>query len=509
MDEDEWFEVNNAQVGSPAPGSPVPASAEEPPDIGKCKGAPKAPDVCIAPGVQPPRVDSGWLDFMRRKARVVKSSRGGCYLVVDGDEKINQPAFSFLVPQTFATIRDLLPPPGDRLSDCIDGDLYSFVSMVVGAGDKAMERALITDRNERTQRPMAPVGGGGARARAERARDGLFTAEDLEEGGGMARADEADGRVSKRMRMAMEVSQQRSNHGDFDFTMRHAEGMEPTKFRVMQKHDIEVEMQSIPRLTRYAAKVQRIDDADAYTPSFLYAVREGRRIMEERCGALVARVRRAMSLPPKGLADCPLSDTFRCGTIVQLGAQQISCKEGSVPIWFENLLTFFMVRHALRATGDADDEREPARYWAYDYTLDDVGAVASDMLGLSSVSDDDISSDDLERIGALAKVVSDLIALGMHELHARYKTMTNASDFLYGIIRGGSISEGCQGPFAHLVATLMMREETLKTQVRGRMPAGEVKEIERAVYSRTRELEIAAGERQPEAWLIASNTHMW
>jgi hypothetical protein len=494
----------------------------------------------------PPQVCGFHLDYLRRNLKVVKTKYGGCYAIVDGNDhitgkpndgndhitgkpndgndhitektKIIIKPFSFLVPQTFTTTRDLIPPPPtDAYASCMDFKLYEFVTLVAGAGDRAMERVFITDRNERTQRP--PVPSGKSRrgdTKPYSSENGMFNTDDLEQDRASDARSNTDDRAgetaSKRMRLAMAVAQERSNHADAEFTLRHSahgdDDDDGCNSGSDDKFDLTVLARELPIGTRFGIKMRTINDPAIFTSNFINGYSVALNIVRSKCPKIAIKLTHNTETcgPQIGPVNCKWLITEGLKSLREQtcestkDASNAEASPGEIPNWFSRITVYFMVRHALRV----NDGVPPVRYWLYDYTLDDVGSVASDILGLSNVSDDDVHTDDLERIAAIAKVVSEIIALGMKRAGELYGQTEGVPQF---ITRDDETEVKLK--FAQMVSLTMQMSEMGSVRMSTQLPVGEIQRIERAMHKCTREMQMLSGDEGPSQWLMWQNAGIW
>lgn len=138
--------------------------------------------------------------------------------------------------------------------------------------------------------------------------------------------------------------------------------------------------------------------------------------------------------------------------------------------------------------------RAARRFWFYDYTKDDVGAVAIAILGFGGVSEP--SNNDLIRVASLSKVISLAIARGVMKYKRAFEALR--SERVPSIIHDPALAV----PFSELVSRLLTKYEITSARSRYQFRVGEAEAAEREVALKMRALQIAAGGAPPPQWLV-------
>lgn len=168
--------------------------------------------------------------------------------------------------------------------------------------------------------------------------------------------------------------------------------------------------------------------------------------------------------------------------------------------WLVEIFGYFMIRHVLETTGDQGQEveREPIRYWLYDFRNDDLASVAVAIFGLEAIPRNAISSEDKVRIGCTMKLLSRMITNGVKRFNMVYKERKRSR--LPGIVTNASL----RVHFAGLTSAILAQREVASSGALRDRPAGEERLRHRYVQRMLRILSIQpeCGGKPIDQWLL-------
>lgn len=169
--------------------------------------------------------------------------------------------------------------------------------------------------------------------------------------------------------------------------------------------------------------------------------------------------------------------------------------------WLVEILGYFMIRHVLETTGEMgqDVEREPIRYWLYDFGNDDLASVAVAVLGLEAIPRNSIRAEDKVRIGCMMKLLSRMITNGVRHFNDVYQERKRTR--LPEIVTDASL----RVHFATLTSAILAQREVTSSGALRDRPSGEeqirFRQVQRAL--RTLSIQPGCGGRPIDPWLTS------